>query len=158
MTQYRKFETNIPRKGIAQPQSWFPHSCVCMSDLYIPTISLPILLQENMWTDPGIMYIAHRTLERGIWTKAVQFPFLGIHTWNFVAVWSLADYWYNVCNVLLAQFLFWEYLNGIWLQCGLPRTINTMYVTTSRTIPFLGIQKWDFVAVWSPTEWTIDTM
>jgi len=26
---------------------------VSVSDLYIPTISLPILLQENMWTDPG---------------------------------------------------------------------------------------------------------
>jgi hypothetical protein len=29
MTQYRKFETNIPRKGIARPQPQFPHSCVC---------------------------------------------------------------------------------------------------------------------------------
>jgi hypothetical protein len=28
-TQYRKFETNIPRKGIVRPQSQFPHSCVC---------------------------------------------------------------------------------------------------------------------------------
>jgi len=28
-TQCRKFETNIPRKGIAQGQSQFPHSCVC---------------------------------------------------------------------------------------------------------------------------------
>jgi hypothetical protein len=27
-TQYRKFETHIPRKGIAWPQSQFPHSCV----------------------------------------------------------------------------------------------------------------------------------
>ncbi len=26
-TQYRKFETNIPRKGIARPQSQFTHSC-----------------------------------------------------------------------------------------------------------------------------------
>jgi hypothetical protein len=26
--QYRKFETNIPRKGIARPQSRSPHSCV----------------------------------------------------------------------------------------------------------------------------------
>ncbi len=24
-----------------------------VSDLYIPTIGLPILLQENLWTDPG---------------------------------------------------------------------------------------------------------
>ncbi len=28
-TQYQKFETNIHRKGIAQPQFQFPHSCVC---------------------------------------------------------------------------------------------------------------------------------
>ncbi len=28
-TQYRKFETNIPRKGIGRRQSQFPHSCVC---------------------------------------------------------------------------------------------------------------------------------
>jgi hypothetical protein len=28
------------------------HNHVPVSDLYIPTISLPILLQENMWTDP----------------------------------------------------------------------------------------------------------
>jgi hypothetical protein len=26
---------------------------VSVSDLYIPTIGLPILRQENMWTDPG---------------------------------------------------------------------------------------------------------
>jgi hypothetical protein len=42
--QYRKFETNIPKKGIARPQSQFPHSSV--SDLYIPTIDVPNLLQE----------------------------------------------------------------------------------------------------------------
>jgi hypothetical protein len=27
-TKCRKFETNIPRKGILGPQSQFPHSCV----------------------------------------------------------------------------------------------------------------------------------
>jgi hypothetical protein len=41
--QYRKFETNIPRKGIAWPQSQFPMS---VSNLYIHTIDLPTLLQE----------------------------------------------------------------------------------------------------------------
>ncbi len=40
-----KFKTIIPRKGIAWPQSQFPHS-VSVCDLYIPTIDLPILLQE----------------------------------------------------------------------------------------------------------------
>jgi hypothetical protein len=29
------------------------HIHVSVSDLYIPTIGLPILLQENRWTDPG---------------------------------------------------------------------------------------------------------
>jgi hypothetical protein len=47
--------TDIPRKGIARPQSQFPHSSVC--DLHIPKIGLPILLQENMWTDPGNIYV-----------------------------------------------------------------------------------------------------
>jgi hypothetical protein len=42
-----------PRKGIAQPQSQFPH-LVSVSLLYIPTIGLPILLQKNKWTDQGI--------------------------------------------------------------------------------------------------------
>jgi hypothetical protein len=28
------------------------HIHVSVSDLYIPMIGLPILLQENMWTDP----------------------------------------------------------------------------------------------------------
>jgi hypothetical protein len=51
----RKFETNIPTKGIAWPQYQFPHSCVC-EHLYIPTMGLPILLQENMWTDPGNLH------------------------------------------------------------------------------------------------------
>ncbi len=29
------------------------HVHVSVSNLYIPTIGLPVLLQENMWTDPG---------------------------------------------------------------------------------------------------------
>jgi hypothetical protein len=57
----RKFETNIPRKGFAGPQSNFHvYEYVSVSDLYISTIGLPILLQENMWTDPENIQIAHR--------------------------------------------------------------------------------------------------
>ncbi len=33
-TKCRKFETNIPRKGISGPQSLFPHSCVCERIIY----------------------------------------------------------------------------------------------------------------------------
>jgi hypothetical protein len=51
--QYRKFETNIPRKGIVScGHSPNFHIHVPVSDLYIPTIDLLILLQENMGTDP----------------------------------------------------------------------------------------------------------
>ncbi len=32
--QYRTFETHIPRKGTARPQSQFPHSRVCEQFLY----------------------------------------------------------------------------------------------------------------------------
>jgi hypothetical protein len=38
-TQYRKFETNIPRKGIVRPQSKFPHSCVCTRFIYSHDLS-----------------------------------------------------------------------------------------------------------------------
>jgi hypothetical protein len=33
-TQYQKIETNIPSKGIARPQSQFPHLCVCERFIY----------------------------------------------------------------------------------------------------------------------------
>ncbi len=33
---------------------------VFSSDLYIPTIGTPIWLQQNRWTDPGNIEIAHR--------------------------------------------------------------------------------------------------
>jgi hypothetical protein len=32
--RYRKFETNIPRKGIAWPHSQFTHPCVCERFIY----------------------------------------------------------------------------------------------------------------------------
>jgi hypothetical protein len=53
-TQYQKMETNIPRKGIT---SLSPNIHIQMSvkDFYILRIGLPVLLQENMWTDSGNM-------------------------------------------------------------------------------------------------------
>jgi hypothetical protein len=52
-TLFRKFETNIPRKGTARPLSPNSFVHVFVSDLYIPTFGLPILLHENRWTDRG---------------------------------------------------------------------------------------------------------
>jgi hypothetical protein len=36
------------QKGIARPQSQFPHSCVCeRSTVHVPTTGPPIFLQQN---------------------------------------------------------------------------------------------------------------
>jgi hypothetical protein len=50
--QYRKFETNIPREGIARPQSRFPHSFVFERFIYSHDRSA-YSAAGNMWTDPG---------------------------------------------------------------------------------------------------------
>jgi hypothetical protein len=41
----------FPEKKMARLSLNF-HIHVSVSDLYIPTIGLPILLQEKVWTDP----------------------------------------------------------------------------------------------------------
>jgi hypothetical protein len=45
--QYRKFETNVPSKKDLRGHSSSLHNHVSVSDLYIPTIDPPILLQET---------------------------------------------------------------------------------------------------------------
>jgi hypothetical protein len=47
-----KFETNIPRKGIARAQSQFPQSCVCERFLYSQDWST-YFLQQNRQIDCG---------------------------------------------------------------------------------------------------------
>ncbi len=54
--QYQKLETNIPRKGIAQPKSQFPHSCVCERFIY-SHIRSAYFAAGNMWTDPYNIYV-----------------------------------------------------------------------------------------------------
>jgi hypothetical protein len=54
------------------------HIHVSVSDLYILTIGLLILLQENIWNYPGNIQIA-----RGNWDWGCAIPYLGIHKWDF---------------------------------------------------------------------------
>ncbi len=57
------------------------HIHVSVGDLYIPMIGLPILLQENMWTD----YPENRsqTHECGKWDRGRAISRKGIHKWDF---------------------------------------------------------------------------
>ncbi len=82
-TQYRKFKTNVPRKGTARPQSQFLHSCFCKRFIYYHDRSAYSAAGKNV--DRSWEYInPSQTLEygNGDWGRAV--PFLGIHKSEFL--------------------------------------------------------------------------
>ncbi len=77
-TRYRKFETNIPRKGIDRPHSQFPHSCVCERFIYSLNRSAYSTVDRS-WE-----YINRsQTQECENWDWGRAIPFLEIHKWDF---------------------------------------------------------------------------
>ncbi len=96
-TQYPpKFETNIPRKGIARPLSQFPHSCVC--ERFIYSQDRPAYSAAGKYVDRSWGYINRsQTLECGNWGRGRAVPFRGIHNWNFhctvSVLWQLSPGW-----------------------------------------------------------------
>jgi hypothetical protein len=58
------------------------HIHVSVSDLYIPQIDLPILLQKICGPIPGI-YSMYNTDTYGNWDEGRAIPRKGIHKWDF---------------------------------------------------------------------------
>ncbi len=118
---------------------------VSVSDLYIPMIGLPILLQENRWTDRDNIYIAHRT--EGTVTFFIRTFFIRNKVYTNFLYTGQSSYGYKVYTgtkflwgqsfyrdkvytgtsfyrTEAAQFLFWEYRKSKFLcsvrQCVRP--------------------------------------
>ncbi len=99
--QYRKFETNIPRKGIVRPQSQFPHSCVCQRFIYSHDRSAyspagnigPIMGIYKSFTDTWMWKLGLRPRpptkqldcsgrQRLTWEMGFSFGFVPAAAWN----------------------------------------------------------------------------
>jgi hypothetical protein len=80
--QYRKFETNIPRKGIARPQFQFPHSCVCEQFIYSQDRSA--YSAAGKYVDRTWEYINRTHIhECGNWDRGREITRKEIHKWDF---------------------------------------------------------------------------
>jgi hypothetical protein len=63
LPQRRGYKHTLQRDNTVNSKQYFLK--VIVSDLYIPMIGLPILLQENMWSDPGNIQNCSQTHEYG---------------------------------------------------------------------------------------------
>ncbi len=104
--QYQKFETNIPRKGIAWSQSQFLHSCVYKRFIYSHDRSAYICCRK--YVDRSWEYInLSQTHECGNWDWGRSIPRKGIHKWDFHC--SAAPF-YNLFHLLFLPILSIFYL------------------------------------------------
>jgi hypothetical protein len=74
-------------------------------DLYIPRIGLAILLQPDMWTDPGNLFIAHRHMNVRIGTEVKQFL-----SWEHINLIFVAVHALKSINSMISMHLKASYL------------------------------------------------
>ncbi len=82
-TQYRKFKTNIPRKGTVRLQSQILHSCFCEPFIYSSDRSAYSAAGKYVgrtWENIN----RSQTHECGNWNRGRANPFLGIHKFKFL--------------------------------------------------------------------------
>ncbi len=95
MCTYKRNNTTLQRQNTTISKQIFPekeyrglspnfHIHASVSDLYIPTIGLPILLEEICRPILGLYKsIAHRHMNVKIGAEAGAIPRKGIHKWDF---------------------------------------------------------------------------
>ncbi len=80
-TKYRKFKTNIPKRGIVRPQSKSPHSCVFERYIYSQGQSAYSTAEKyvaRFWEHT--VWIVHRHVNLEIFCAV---PIMGMHKWDF---------------------------------------------------------------------------
>ncbi len=106
-----KIPNNIPRKGIARPQSQFSHSCVCERLIYFHDRSA--YSAAGKYVGRSWEYINRsQTHECGNWDWGRAIPFLGIHKLDFRC--NVYTVEYNIKNIemkarSLNPEMLWEY-------------------------------------------------
>jgi hypothetical protein len=93
--RYRKFETNIPRKGVALAQSQFTHIFPRMIRLFCC----------RKYVDRSWEYIYCSQIHKcGNWDWGRAIPIKGIHKWDFRLQCKLEKYWQFLCGLVQASW------------------------------------------------------
>ncbi len=138
--QYRNFETNIPTKGIARPQSIFPHS-VCERFIYSRDRPWSIcLFCWRKYVDRSWEYINRsQTHECGNrdWGHAI--PRKGIHKWDFRC--SVLPQQCHFCLPSWVSYL--VVIDGLTHRCHLTTanfTLTKNFQVKSHSVVLVGVQ------------------
>ncbi len=98
-TQYQKFKTYIPRKGIARPKSQFPHSSVCERFIYSHDRSA--YSAAGKYVDRSCEYIlCSQTHGCGNWDSYRAIPRKGIHIWVFRCSALISKNWTDMTKTM----------------------------------------------------------